>query len=45
MDIYEPKNLKLWRMLRDYAGVSIYAARRDCVPSNDGALDELLRGC
>ena len=27
------------------AGVSIYAARRDYVPSNDGALDELLRGC
>ena len=27
------------------AGVSIYAARRDCVPSNDGVLDDLLRGC
>ena len=26
------------------AGVSIYAARRDYVPSNDGALDAVLRG-
>ena len=31
-------------MIRDYApGVSIFAARRDHVPSNDGRLDEVLR--